>query len=662
MENNSNIIESYHLDVLIELAKKNKGKSRLNKKLLKKAYDLCCQTKSMLDENGNPKYLENIQIAKITLDEIHLDQQSALVSLLFDLPLYNKDIDQKFIRSEFGDTVSQIIEGLDKIKTIENERSLEEEHLENFRKILISLSTDVRILLVKLAIRLFVMRNLEKEELQKQKEISHETMEIYVPFANRFGLRNIKWQLEDHSFKFINREAYTEIKNKLQATRNERELYAQKFIRPIEKLLKNDPFVKSNKIDFDISARAKHIYSIFNKIRLRKKPLEELYDLIAMRIILSSDYPNACFYVYGIVASVYPPVPETFKDYINSPKKNGYQSIHAAVLGPQRKPVEVQIRTTQMHDFAEEGMAAHFNYKRGLLPVKSVFDETHVVQWMDSVKDIFENRHNLSSKQLMDSLKKNLFFDEIYVFTPANEMITFPKDGTPLDFAFEIHSDLGIHCVAAKVNGDNVPLDYQLKNGDQVEIITNQNHFPDKSTLNNVITPKAKSVINKYLKSIKKQKIDEGQKLWIDALQKENIDLKEMNFVKLYREMNFKEKEDFFLTLSENVEMVNKAIDFLKFKIDYGFSKIEKASKETVSKGLDYSFIVKGEKKDNIIYDILKMMLSTQVLHISSVHLEDYNLKFEAKISVQFSKEFDIRKLMNKIYEVKGVSNVRFIK
>lgn len=639
-----------------EIASRSNAKFNMN--LVKKAFDICFDTKANSDQNVK----SNIEIAKIVLNDIHLDENSFIVSFLYDLNEVNPKVEQKYIRSEFGDTIALMLDGIEKIRTIEDETNYENEHLESFRKVLISLSTDVRILLVKLAIRLYEMKNLANFSLQKQKEISHETMEIYVPFANRFGLRNIKWRLEDLAFKFINKEAYTEIKNKLQATRNDRELYAQKFIKPVEKLLKSDPYLKANKIEFDVSARAKHIYSIFNKMRIRNKPLEELYDLIAMRIIINYENPTTCFYVYGLVASLYPPVPETFKDYINSPKKNGYQSIHVAVLGPQRKPVEVQIRTAQMHDYAEEGMAAHFNYKRGLLPVKSVFDETHVVQWMDSVKDLFENRHNLSSSQLMDSLKKNLFFDEIYVFTPANEMLTFSKDATPLDFAFEIHSDLGLHCVGAKVNGKEVELDYKLQNGDQVEIIKNKNHYPDKSTLNKVITPKAKSVINRYLKQIKKQKIDEGKKLWREALNKKEIEITEMDFKKLYREMNFKEKEEFYLTLADNIDLVDKAIDFLNFKLNYGFERLDKVDKETVSKGMKYSLMVKGEKKDGIISDILKMMLQTEILHIESVHLEEYDLRFEAKISIKFITDFEIRKLMNKLYEVKGLSSVRLIK
>ncbi|MDC1067825.1 HD domain-containing protein [Candidatus Kapabacteria bacterium] len=634
--------------------------SKFNEDNVNKAFQFCLDIKANVESEYSVKF--NIEIAQIVVNEIHLDEQSLIVAFIFDLYDFDTNFNLKKIRSEFGETVSIIIDGLNKIKAIEKESEIELEHLESFRKLLISLSTDVRILLFKLAMRLYTMRHLQSNELYHQKEIANETMEIYVPFANRFGLRNIKWQLEDLSFKFINPEAFYEIKNKLLNTRKEREDYASKFIQPVNKLLNSDPYIKSNDISFDVSSRAKHIYSIFNKMRARNKPLEELYDLIAMRIIVKYENPNSLFYVYGLVASLYQPIPETFKDYVSKPKKNGYRSLHFAVLGPQRKPVEVQIRTEQMHDFAEEGMAAHFNYKRGLLPVKSVFDEIHVGQWLDSVKDLFENRHNLSSDQLVDSLKKNLFFDEIHVFTPNNEMLIFPKDSSPLDFAYEIHSDLGMKCVGALVNGKEVPLDYKMHNGDQVEIITNDSHSPDKNDLNLVITPKAKSGINKYLKSIKKYKIDEGEKNWKLALKKHDLVINDMDFKKLYREMNFKEKEDFYLSLSERSEFVNKAIDFLKFKIDYGFSNIETNNRELVSKGLIYSFIIKGEKKQNIIFDILSMMVSIDVLNIESVQLEDYELKFEAKVTVKFIIEFDLRKLMNKIYEIKGVASVRLIK
>lgn len=628
-------------------------KAKVNIVKLKEAFDLCIETK--LD-----KAIENIEIAKTIVKEIHLDYLSVIVGLIYDLYHFDESFDIKLIRSKFGSTVAQIVEGIQKISTLEKESQIDDEHLENFRKLLISLSTDVRILLVKLAIRFIKMKDLSSLPVNEQKNISHETMEIYVPFANRFGLRNLKWQLEDLSFKVINNEAFLDIRNKLQETRAEREIYAQKFIKPVEKLLKKDFLIKDKKIGFEISSRAKHIYSIFNKMRLREKPLEELYDLIAMRVIIDDPNPNYSFYVYGIVASIYPPIPETFKDYINSPKKNGYRSIHVAVLGPQRKPVEVQIRTREMHNFAEQGLAAHFNYKRGLLPMKSVFDDTHINQWMDSVKDLNENSQNLSSEQLLNSLKRNLFFEEIHVFTPENEMLSLPKGSTVLDFAYEIHSNLGCHSAGAKVNGKEVGLDYKLHTGDQVEIIKSLNKFPERDELSIVITPKAKSGINKYLKTLRKQQIEEGQTEWLDGLKSKGIELNDMDFKKLYREMNFREKEDFFISITKNEVSVSKAIDFLKFKLSYGFEQNDK-SKQNFA-GLKYSLMVKGEKKGELLTEILKMLISTKVLNIDSVQLEDYKLKIEVKISVTLTSNFEVRKIMNKLYEIEGISNVRLIK
>jgi RelA/SpoT family (p)ppGpp synthetase len=650
------------LKSFLDLCKKHIKNPNLEK--IKKAFIINYEVHKDNKRVSNEEYWRhNLAVAKISLTEIHLDETSVIASLLYNIPVYSNVYNIKAIEKEFDKTIAEIINGIGKINILNTHIELDNEHLEKFRKLLLSLSTDVRILLIKIAVRLENMRTLQYLDLEHQKRISHETMEIYVPFANRFGIRNIKWMLEDLSFKFINKAAYDEIKSKLTLNRKQREDYVKLFSKPVQKALEKDALLQSKNITFEISGRAKHIYSIFNKIRIRQKPMEELYDLFAIRVVINSDDPMLCFYIYGLIARIYAPIPETFKDYISSPKKNGYQSIHTALLGPQRKPVEVQIRTNDMHLQSEEGLAAHFNYKRGMLPSNSIFDDTNVKVWLDSVKDLFENRHNLSSTQLLDSLKKNLFFEEIHVFTPENKLLTFPKDATPLDFAFEIHTDLGTHCISAKVNGKRVALNHKMQSGDQVEIITSKNQLPEKSWLNMVITPKAKSAINKHLKKVKAIRIDEGKKIWNDALKKENISINFLEFKKMHQELSFREQENFYYAIAEGDITVSKALDFLKYKIDFGFREIELQETRTHSKlYVDTSFIIFGEMREGIISEIIDMIIATEQIDIISVMVEKFDLNFEAKLKIVLHGNYEHKKILNKLFEINGIGTVRQIK
>lgn len=629
----------------------------VNEKLIKKAFILCVDANSdRIRRSGEPSYYHNIEVAKIAINDIHLDDVSVAVALIYNVHT-RENYTIKTIRSEFGQTISSLIEGLDKIRTLENSRTLETNHLENFRKLLLSLSTDVRIILIKLAIRLHNMRTLKYLSFEKQKEVAHETMEVYVPFSNRFGLRNVKWELEDLSFKHTNPKAYQDIKNRLAATRKEREDYIKRFLRPVKKLLSNDDYLNRNNIEYEINGRVKHIYSIFNKMKARGKPMEELFDLVAMRVIIKSNDSNVCFYVYSLIASIYPPIPETFKDYIHAPKKNGYQSIHTALLGPQKKPVELQIRTELMHDYAEEGMAAHFNYKRGLLPAESVFDDANVNAWLDSVKSLFENAGTLSEAELMDSLKKNLFFEEIHVFTPDNEMLTFPIDATPLDFAFEIHSDIGKHCIGAKVNGKPVPLDYRLQSGDQVEVLTSKHHLPEEDWLKMVITPKAKSVINRHLKYVRRKKREEGQSQWEMIIKKESLSLNEMQFKDLYKSMNYSSKGDFFIDITNGILLPDKIMDFIKFKIDHGFSR----SRPIIEKDLPHTenIIINGEDSDGLISEIILTITRSDNVFVKAVNYENFTNKFEAKITLELPGQLRVKQLFPDIYKLQGINSIR---
>ena len=406
----------------------------------------------------------------IVAKELPLDDISVASALLHDI-VEDTSFTIEDIQAEFGDKIARIVDGLTKITGIFESDNRNVVEAENYRKLLIALSTDVRVILVKFADRLHNMRTLEYLPEHKRKRIAKETLEIYAPLAHRFGLGQIKWELEDLAFKYLNPEAYEDIARRVAQTRKQREEYIKEFAKPIEKALAERGF------KFEINGRPKHLYSIYNKMIKRGKTFEEIYDLFAVRIILDTDDKNLCWTVYGIVTDIYRPVPERFKDYITNPKLNGYRSIHTTVIGPGGRMVEVQIRTRAMHEIAEKGLAAHWKYKENITETDKQFE-----QWVKWVRDILENQTDMS--EFVEDLKLNLYQDEIYVFTPKGDLKVLPRGATPVDFAFEIHTEIGLRCIGAKVNGRIVPLDYKLKTGDQVEIITGKHRQPSRDWLN----------------------------------------------------------------------------------------------------------------------------------------------------------------------------------
>lgn len=636
--------------------------STVNEKLITKSFLVCLVAHSgHYRKSGRAYYSYCLDVAKTVLNEIHLDDVSVAVSLMTEVIDRDELFSLQNLKVEFGSTMATILDGLQIIRTFEIHRYPQENHLENFRKILLSLSTDVRIILIKIAIRLNNMRTLEYLPSDRQRLISEETMEVYVPFSNRFGLRNIKWELEDLSFKFTNRESYDNIKSRLKSKRKEREKYVSVFTAPVIKKITKDAFLKKHKVKVEIKGRAKHIYSIYNKMHLREKPLEELYDLVAMRLILDTNDPMMCFYVYGLVASIYPPVPETFKDYISAPKKNGYQSIHTALLGQDNKAVEVQIRTREMHIQSEQGMAAHFNYKRGPLPASSVFDDMNVQSWLESIKDIVENKENLPTRQLLESVKSNLFMEQIHVFTPKNELLSFPKEATVIDFAYEIHTDIGSKIVGAKINGQQVGISHKLKSGDLVEILISNNQSPTKDWLNLVTTPKAKSSINKHLKAVKKIKLEEGQTLWEDALKENKLYIKRRDFKSLLKSLKYTESENFFLSLQDGSLNLHKAIDFMKYKLRYGdeydnqkYSNFDPTGPKIA--GVITNFIITGQNRKDIMPSILQQILTFNGILINSASYNIFGAKFEANIKMEVSTKVEINTLTDELYSIEGVN------
>lgn len=536
-------------DLELLLSECDKKFKNYNKDLIKKAFHWCLQGhKNQLRMSGQPYYTHPFEVARIIVNELPMDDISVAASLLHDI-VDNSEYTINDLRHEFGDTIADIIDGISQIQVIE---SYNIKVAESYRKLLVSWFKDVRIILIKLADRLHNMRTIEFLDIERRQKLARETLEIYSPFAHRFGLGVFKWELEDLAFKELNREEYDKITNAIQLTRAERHDYIKAFIEPIRERLNSNEILSRRKINIDIFGRPKHIYSIFNKTILREKPIEELYDLFAVRIVLDTDDISACYIVLGILSEIYRPVPGTFKDYIADQKKNGYQSIHIAVIGMDHKPVEVQIRTRKMHDFAENGFAAHFKYKPGYVPTESILDSSNFEEWVDMVRNIFENYGGATEENLFQSVKNNFLIEDITVFTPSNECITLPKESTPLDFAYAIHSDLGNNCIGAKVGGKIVPLNHKLKNGDQVEILISKNQQPDKKWLKYVVTQRAKTYILRAIKEDRRKYLSIGEARWVDLQNDFAVRLTDSDFLNLVKKLKYESGEEFFVALGKN--------------------------------------------------------------------------------------------------------------
>jgi guanosine-3',5'-bis(diphosphate) 3'-pyrophosphohydrolase len=524
------------LDELLALCHKNL--KSVDESLIKRAFDFSLTAhKKDLRASGEPFFNHPFEVAVIVAKEIPLDDVSVAAALLHDVA-EDTDYEIKDIKQEFGATIADIVDGATKITDIF--QSHEVTKAENWRKMLLSMVNDIRVMLIKFADRLHNMRTLEYLPQEKRGRIAKDTLDIYAPFAHRFGLAKIKWELEDLAFKYLFPTEYEEISRALKAKRRERENYIKKFIEPIQAELKSEGFV------FDIEGRPKHIYSIANKIKKQNKSIDDLYDLFAVRIILDTENVNDCFAVYGILSEEYIPIPERFKNYISLPKANGYRSIHTTVIGPEGKRVEVQIRTRSMHEVAERGVAAHWKYKEGDPQLDS-----KVENWIVWIREMFEQASEESTpKQLIESFKLNLYQDEIYVFTPKGDLKILPKGATPIDFAFDVHSNIGSHCIGAKVNSKIVPLDAKLSSGDQIEIITSKNQTPNISWEKFVVTNKAKSHIRKWFKEEQRKQISAGSEIWEKRVKKYKLHLNDDELLKHVLEVSpVKNIQEFFIAI-----------------------------------------------------------------------------------------------------------------
>ena len=472
-----------------------------DKMLLRNAFEMAAEAhKTMRRKSGEPYILHPLAVAMVCVEEIGLGVRSTICALLHDT-VEDTDITLQDVQREFGAEIAKIVDGLTKISSVMDSNTSQQ--AENFKKILLTLTDDPRVILIKLADRLHNMRTMDSMKREKQLKISSETVYVYAPLAHRMGLYNIKTEMEDLAMKYMEPDTFKFIAQKLQDTKRERSRYINDFIKPLKDKLDATGF------DFEIFGRPKSIHSIWSKIKKKGVAFEEVYDLFAIRIIVNAPPAKEkedCWKVYSIITDAYNPSPERLRDWLSNPKSNGYEALHTTVMGPQGRWVEVQIRTKRMNEIAEKGLAAHWKYKEGT-SYESRFD-----QWFQQIRESLANIDSESIDFLQD-FKTSFLTEEIYVYTPKGDVKMLPIGATALDFAFGVHTAIGSKCIGAKVNHKLVPISYKLKSGDQIEIITSAKQKPNTEWLKFVVTSKAKDKIKDTLKEEKRAIAEDGKYL-----------------------------------------------------------------------------------------------------------------------------------------------------
>ena len=472
-------------------------------------------------------------------NEIGLGATSIACALLHDV-IEDSEYTYEDIKKIFGKKIADIVNGLTKISVMNHQNiSIQSE---NYRKLLLTLSEDFRVILIKIADRLHNMRTLESMAPDKQKKIASETVYIYAPLAHRLGFYNIKSELEDLSLKFNNPDVYFDIAERLELAKENREKYIEEFKKEVSEQLLDEG------LNFSIKGRAKAISSIYRKMLKQNVTFDEVFDNYAIRIIYKSDAKNEKFLawkIYSIVTDLYHSNPQRMRDWISQPRSTGYESLHLTVLGPDKKWIEVQIRSERMDDIAEKGVAAHYKYKEGF---SKNSDEKNFDTWVTEIREVLENQQSLTTTELLDNIKLNLYSKEVFVFTPKGEIKILPIGSTALDFAFSVHSDLGTKCLGAKVNGKLVPISYVLQNGDQVDILSSQNQKPKSDWLDFVVTSKAKSKIKAILNSEKNQLVDEGKEILQRKMRHAKLNFNDDEINKMQKFFNLKTSQELFLS------------------------------------------------------------------------------------------------------------------
>ena len=505
--------------------------------------------------SGEPYILHPIAVARIVSHEIGLGSTSICAALLHDV-VEDTEYTVEDIENHFGKKIASIVDGLTKISggIFGDQASAQ---AENFRRLLLTMSEDIRVILIKMADRLHNMRTLGSMLPSKQYKIAGETLYIYAPLAHRLGLFAIKTELEDLAFKYEHPEAYNQIKQKIAETEESRQQIYNNFSKPIVAKL------KEMGLEFEMKARVKSIYSIWNKMESKHIPFEEVYDLYAVRIIFKcpneADEKKECWAIYSVITDIYKLHPERTRDWVSRPKANGYKALHLTVMGPDGNWIEVQIRSEKMDEIAERGFAAHWKYKVG-----NSDEESELDIWLKTIKDILEHPEP-NAIDFLDTIKLNLFSTEIFVFTPKGELITLPKDATALDLAFTLHSDLGFHCIAAKVNHRLVPLNQKLHSGDQVEILTSKSQTPKEEWLNFITTAKARSRLTASLRKDRRKIIAKGEKILKDFFESNHIEYNNDVVTKILSNLGIRHRDDLFykigndeITPNENIKKIIK--------------------------------------------------------------------------------------------------------
>ena len=513
----------------------------LDRRNIRMAYELAVEAHSkQRRKSGEPYILHPIAVAQICAEEIGLGPTAIVAALLHDV-VEDTEVTLEQIKDQFGDRIAKIVDGLTKLDSAYNAESPQ---AENFKKVLSTLVEDVRVVLIKMADRLHNMRTLGAMPRHKQLKIAAETSYIYAPLAHRLGLYNFKQEFLDLCMKITDPDTYKDIAQKLDQTKRERTRYINEFIKPLTKKLDEIG------VSYRIFGRPKSIYSIWNKLRTKKVPFEEIYDLFAVRIIVDVPFEKekfVCWQVYSIVTDVHTPIPERLKDWVTTPKSNGYESLHTTVVGPKGRFVEVQIRSDRMDEIAERGFAAHWKYKGITTSQPDVYE-----RWLDSVREILEDPNSDAVEFLGDFKANNLFNEEVYVYTPVGDMKILPKGSTALDFAFSIHTDVGYHCASIKVNKKLVPMGYKLRNGDQVTIITNKNQRPSEDWLKLVITGKARSKIRSAMKEERKKQGALGKEALERKFRNAKLDYEE-SLEKLLKYYNLSRVDLYYMISTEEL-------------------------------------------------------------------------------------------------------------
>lgn len=571
-----------------------------DKKLIRKAFDLAVEAhKDQRRKTGEPYIFHPIEVAKIVADEIGLGATSIAAALMHDV-VEDTDYTLDDIREIFGEKIARIIDGLTKISVL-NKQDVSIQS-ENYKKLLLTLSEDVRVILIKIADRLHNMRTLESMQEDKQLKIASETIFIYAPLAHRMGLYNIKSELEDLSLKYTKPEEYFSIERKLQETKEEREKYIHDFSQTINERLKEEG------LEFEIKGRSKSVFSIHRKMVSQHVTFEEVYDKFAIRIIYRSDKKNEKFIawkIYSVVTDIFRPNPKRLRDWISQPKSTGYESLHITVMGPMARWVEVQIRSERMDELAERGVAAHYKYKENYQVEDSKVDE-----WISQVREMLENNEGQDATEFIDNFKFNLYAKEIYVFTPKGDLFSLPKGASSLDFAYAIHSNIGDTCLGAKVNGKLYPLSHELQSGDQVEILTSPNQRPKLDWLEFVVTSKARSKIKATLNAAKRATSEEGKEILIRKLRHLKIDFNDSSVNDLQNFFKLKNSQDVFYKVATG-EIDNKSLrKFAESKSGItGFINRFRPKSKTVSQPEDettqkYDSLVFGPDEEKLDYDL----------------------------------------------------------